>query len=249
MNLACENLADVGLTLSLLGTGLESTEVLFERKFWLEDCAAERFLERAGEVLSPDSFSAKAGSYEVHTLYFDTASLDVYHRAQGWRNAKFRVRRYGTEEVVYLEYKTKQEGCTRKVRTQVPASEIGLLAGDAHTEEWAGSWFRRQLLSLGLRPVCHVTYKRLALEGAVEGRAVRLTLDRDLHAGIETALDIPKRPATPQPVMPGLSVVELKYADSMPESLDVLISAFALQRATMSKYRRAAHTLRLADGC
>jgi hypothetical protein len=62
----------------------------FEIKFLLDPARAECVTAWARRHLVPDPHAdpALGGAYRVHSLYLDTAGLDVYHRADSYRRRK-----------------------------------------------------------------------------------------------------------------------------------------------------------------
>src|SRR5262249_50546060 len=120
--------------------------------------------------------------YRVNSLYFDTAGFDVYQRKGSYGRAKYRVRRYGTEQSIFLERKLKSRGLVSKRRTRIPDGDIRLLANGNATPEWIGYWFRRRLDARQLLPTCQIKYERVARVGMTSEGPVRLTLDRNICA-------------------------------------------------------------------
>src|SRR5262245_58191826 len=76
----------------------------FELKFHVSNTDAATIEQWARQILAPDVHGLD-GRYSIRTLYCDTPALDVYHRSPGYRRSKFRLRRYGASEAVFLERK------------------------------------------------------------------------------------------------------------------------------------------------
>ena len=93
---------------------------------------AARILEWSRSRLSPDPYAGgDAGDeYRTTSLYFDTEDLAVYHRRGSYRRSKYRVRRYGTSEVVFLERKLRTAHLLNKRRTVVPITEMPKVGED-----------------------------------------------------------------------------------------------------------------------
>src|SRR5437867_3920280 len=53
--------------------------------------------------LDPHGDPALDNAYRVSTVYSDTSDLAVFHKAPGYANRKFRLRRYGSSPHVFLE--------------------------------------------------------------------------------------------------------------------------------------------------
>ncbi|MGE3803498.1 MAG: polyphosphate polymerase domain-containing protein, partial [Gemmataceae bacterium] len=151
----------------------------FELKFQLtmEEAALVEAWARARLQTDPHGVN---GCYRTTTVYCDTAQLDVFHRSTGFRRSKYRLRRYGEAGTVHLERKTRKGDHVRKRRCEVPGNEVGLLAQDSSSDDWAGRWFHQRIRTLELRPICRVAYERTAFFGQSGGLPVRLTIDRNL---------------------------------------------------------------------
>src|SRR5215208_7815581 len=148
----------------------------FEIKFLLTEVEArevERRLRRR-LTLDPHADPALDGAYRVTSVYFDTPGFDVYRRSEGYRRRKFRVRRYGASPTAFLERKTKSAQQVRKRRTAVPLHEVPRVVA-ATPADWPGGWFVKRLALRSLRPVCRVTYERVALVGHTAGGPIRAT--------------------------------------------------------------------------
>src|SRR5262249_56979914 len=104
---------------------------------------AGRFL-RPSLAADPHADPTLGGAYRVTSVYFDTAAFDVYRRSENYRRRKYRVRRYGTSPIAFLERKSKSDQEGEKRRTAIPLAELGGLGGAA-PEEWSGAWVVRQL--------------------------------------------------------------------------------------------------------
>lgn len=229
-------------------SALSQTKRAVEVKLRVPPDALEAVLACAREHLSPDPYAdpSRGDGYDIHTLYFDTADLDVYFRNGPYRNAKYRVRRYGTESLVYLERKSKLQGHVRKHRTSVPLGELGWLSdGAVPPELWGGRWFRRRLETLRLGPVCQLSYDRTARVGVLEGQPIRFTLDRRVRCVPCRALQPPTDVDGVPVLSPGESIVEIKYTRSLPEVFQRMVEDLGLQLSPISKYRLAVGALGL----
>jgi hypothetical protein len=74
-----------------------------ELKLLLDEPLACEVQRRLRPVLSLDPHCEGDGGYQLTTLYCDTPQLDVLHRRGRYRLFKFRLRRYGTSNRIYLE--------------------------------------------------------------------------------------------------------------------------------------------------
>jgi hypothetical protein len=131
-----------------------------------------------------------------------------------------------------------------KRRALVAAGEIGWLETDTTPAEWDGHWFHRRLQARQLHPVCQVSYSRLALAASSDLGAIRLTIDSRLVA----------IPAEGYAFRTGRGeelfdkhIVELKFRRHLPAVFRELTRRFLLTPEPVSKYRRAAEVLGLAE--
>jgi hypothetical protein len=183
----------------------------------------------------------------VTSVYFDTPAFDVYRRTVGFRRRKFRVRRYGTAAVAFLEQKVKRTGQVRKQRTAVPLAELARLAG-AVPADWPGAWFVERLTTRGQRPVCRISYERVALVGATAGEPIRVTFDRSA-IGESVAGPVPDRVEAGRPLLAGEVIVEMKFLGTMPAVFKEVVEGLRLTPRPVSKYRRCVAAAGLApDG-
>src|SRR6188508_2922202 len=72
----------------------EERSAAFELKYNLAPDQADWVEAWARARLTPDSHGDR-GRYQVTTLYCDTPTFGVFHRADGCKRTKFRLRRYG----------------------------------------------------------------------------------------------------------------------------------------------------------
>lgn len=224
----------------------ENRELAAELKFFVQPDVAAGVRDWARHKLQPDPHGngSARDEYRITSLYFETELFDVFNRRGSFGRSKYRIRRYGAEEVVYLERKLKTNGLVAKRRSPADTPEIIRLADLEADGKWTGSWYHRRLLLRRLKPICQISYERTARVAATSHGPVRLTMDENLRA-------IPARAYTFQPdenclsVAPSNVVIELKYRGETPAIFKELIEKFALSPKKMSKYRLAAVALGL----
>jgi hypothetical protein len=211
----------------------------YELKFLLDEARAQQVEAWARRRLTPDPHGdpVLGGAYRTTSLYFDTPTLDVYHRAPSYRRSKFRLRRYGAAPWAFLERKSKWGDRVAKRRTSVPGEELTLLAHPSPVSTWPGHWFHFRLLARRLGPACRIAYQRTAFVGACAEGPLRLTLDRSVH-GILTdgwGLD-PFEDGLP--LLPGQVILEFKFRTALPALFKELVQELKLNPHAVSKYRR-----------
>jgi hypothetical protein len=188
-------------------------------------------------VVDPHADPEVGNGYHIHSLYLDTPGLDILHRAEGFKRAKFRVRRYGGEEVIFLERKTRNGDRVRKRRTRVCRTELFVLQSAAPAPSWPGQWFHERVLIRGLQPACRIAYRRSAYVG-VNGTDLRLTIDRQLRCAPAAGWALEDF-AGGLPLLTGECILELKFQQSMPALFRHLVEQFGLTPRSASKYRMA----------
>jgi len=218
-----------------------------ELKFRISDEAADQAIAWARSILEADPHidPALGDGYSISSLYFDTPALTVFHRIGPDRRRKYRVRRYGSETLLYLERKLKSHGRVRKYRSRIPDDELCLLEDDHPDREWSGDWFRRRVQIRRLEPVCRVTYWRVARVGVLEGHPVRFTVDRELRAACAGGLCLPAG-SEGVPFLTGEAIMELKFPRVLPQAFKALVHDLSISPGTVSKYRLAVATCGLA---
>lgn len=218
-----------------------------ELKFRLAPEQVGPVLEWLRAHLTPDPHGGggDADTYLVHSLYFDTPALDVFHRRGLHGRVKFRVRRYGAAPQLFAERKLKRRGRVNKHRTALADAEMPFFNGTPPPDAWPSLWFRKRIQRHELRPVLALSYLRVARVGQSDAGPVRVTLDRDLAACSAAGLLAPSALDGPD-LLGGGGILELKFQDDLPALFRRLIEQQRLAAGGLSKYRFAAAALGLA---
>jgi hypothetical protein len=217
----------------------ETRGCALETKFLIDASLGARIGAWARAHLSPDPHGSGSFSdeYETSSVYFDTSQYEVFHRHGSFGRAKYRVRRYGTGDQVFLERKLRRDGLLIKRRTIAPLAHLDRLEQPGSDPAWGGHWFHRRLLLRRLRPVCQVSYHRVARTIELPEGLARLTLDSHLRALPLAHARFAKDGAAP--FFDGQMILELKYRVRVPAIFRRLIEEFALSPRAASKYRLA----------
>lgn len=225
----------------------ENRELASEVKFVVPAAMAEKLREWARKNLEPDPHaSIGAGDqYQITTLYFDTKNFDVFHRRGSFGRSKFRIRRYNTEPLAFLERKLKTRGLVTKRRSPVHVEDLQHLC-DAPRKTWIGFWYHQRLQLRRLETKCQISYLRTARVALTPVGPVRMTIDDQVRAlptnRMAFATDDLSTVLLPYDV-----IVELKFRAGMPVLFKELVETFALQPQAISKYRLAASRLQLVE--
>ncbi len=220
----------------------------FECKYLITEDIAQEILRFTKPYLEPDFFSARqpTRSYPVNSLYLDSPQHDLYQTTvQGMKNRfKLRIRGYDSnpDSPVFAEVKRRADRVIMKRRALVSRPvATALLNGTALPEEGVMSnsdlsEFRSLSARLSARPAVYVSYLREAYE-AHGSEPARLTLDRSLRnafASRSSPFDFEHKSWAPTPC--DKVILELKYTDSCPHWLEVLVETFQLDRCSVAKY-------------
>lgn len=223
------------------GTAKYPSRGAYELKFLINPSQNDAVREWASTHLQSDPHACPVlgDSYEVNSLYLDTPNFDVFHRADGFRQSKYRLRRYGSDSVVWLELKRKHDGRVRKRRTSVADNDLMAKLHAPADVVWSGSWFQSRRNELQLQPVCQVTYQRFASIGTSSNGPLRLTIDSQLRCQPATAWSVPSQPLDRDLLLPGQQILELKFHEVIPQAFRDLIQHCGLAFASFSKYRQS----------
>ena len=224
----------------------ENREFAAELKFVVPTAVGHqvRNWARANLAADPNGAGVNQDEYRIHSIYFDTEQFDVFHRRGSYGRSKFRIRRYGEDEAIFLERKLRTNGMLTKRRSIVALPELVKLLPAQTNGPWAGSWYHRRLILRRLRPVCQIGYERTARVLMSSNGPVRLTLDEQVRAAPLVKIDFQSSEGSTL-LLDGQTILELKYRLELPPIFKLLIEEFALTPARISKYRVAARELGL----
>ena len=133
----------------------ETRDFARETKFLVKSSAVDDLRAWARARLGRDPYGAgeHGDGYATTSLYFDTPAFDVYRRNLSHARGKFRIRRYGRLDFIFLERKMRTERLLAKRRTTVALEGLQRIAEPEADPTWPGFWFHRRVLFRGLRPV------------------------------------------------------------------------------------------------
>jgi len=227
----------------------ESREFASEIKFQVPEAAADEILDWARNRLVADPNACEGGQkdgYQITSLYFDTENFDVFHRRGSFGRSKYRIRRYGSSQIVFLERKLKTRGMVSKRRAAIPTEQLQQLEEGEPDATWPGFWFHQRLQARHLRPICQIAYRRVARVAMTESGPIRLTLDSSIRA-------VPIQGVRFNDLVPGQAIsqdqiiVEFKFRMGMPTLFKELVKGFGLNVKRLSKYRLSAVAMGLVE--
>jgi len=214
-----------------------------ETKFVTEVGRAPAIAAWIRERLGADIHGAgpHGDQYATSTLYFETDAFDVYHRRGSYGRSKYRIRRYGTMDDVFLERKFRTSRLLAKRRTLVPLADIQKLGCASSNPHWDGHWFHRRVRLRGLKPLVQLSYTRIARSGTSDTGPVRVTIDTNLR--ILPMPDLAFLSGCGQPFLEDCCIVEMKYQVAAPALFKALAETFRLDVQKISKFRAGLRAL------
>ncbi|OWK37464.1 polyphosphate polymerase domain-containing protein [Fimbriiglobus ruber] len=234
---------------SLFGGAGDDDATAYEVKFVLTEGQAAEVAARVNGKLFLDPFAdpAMGHAYLTTSVYTDTPAFDVFRRTEGYDRDKFRVRRYGADGPVFVERKAKNGEKVRKHRERIDVTAVADFSAPVCSGERAGGWFHRQLREKLLKPVCRITYERVAFLGTADGTTARLTFDRNIRGALTTDW-VPNAVETAAPLLANRVVCEFKFRTAMPALFRGIVADLKLAPASFSKYRVFVKSAGLSGG-
>jgi hypothetical protein len=224
----------------------ENREFASELKFLVNPALAGRIRDWARTRLPADRHGTGVcgDAYRITSLYFDTEQFDVFQRNGSFGRSKYRIRRYGHGDVIFLERKLRTNGLLAKRRALLRLDQLPRLSNPEPERGWNGCWFHRRILARRLQPVCRITYHRTARAAMTPHGPIRLTLDENMRALATRHLAFNCRDER-VPVLQNGVILELKFRFALPTVFKLLVEEFALNPRPVSKYRLAIDALGL----
>jgi len=230
----------------------------FEFKFVLNQALREAVESELGHFVEFDPFVAglEGHKYPVRSLYFDDPFYTAFFdKIDGLHTRwKFRLRTYTFDahgEVPrFLEKKGRYNNLVFKHRVLVNSATD--LRGEALSRQILSSGeqgkvldqFHYELFRKQLRPVALVDYYRRPYISKFDPE-FRLTFDDSLR-GTATSGAFPRANETSRRLLPGYTVMEVKFRYHIPAWFHHIIQAYELQRVSVSKVVVAIGALGLA---
>ena len=224
----------------------------YEYKYQIENSTALQIRNFLGSYLDLDEYGASMPnfSYPVHSLYFDSDRLDLFHSTiNGDKNRyKLRARFYENRPgaPVFFEIKSRMNNTISKSRGGVLREAVPVVvSGSIPSREdfmsqdpsqiFAIEDFIRLAQGIGAKPQTHVYYLREAWL-ARHDNSVRVTMDRNVQSCVERSLEL--SPEMESPVWPfgNKVILELKFTNKFPNWFLELVRIFNLKQTGAAKY-------------
>jgi hypothetical protein len=207
--------------------------------------------------LDPHVVGEPRQQYCVRSLYFDSPGFGCYHdKIDGVHTrAKFRIRTYartvGEDAPWFLEIKGRYNNLVFKHRTPIRGDFDRHAAGDALAQialrhgapGTVRDQFEFELFRKRLEPLVRIDYERRPYTSRFDPD-FRLTFDSGL-AGCEGDAMFPRRTTAPRQLLPGRTVMEVKFRHHVPSWFHRIIQAYELRRVSVSKICAGMATLGL----
>ena len=229
-----------------------------EKKYLINSSIAELLMGQIGFYLPKDAKTLE--SPFISSIYYDNKEWKCYNDQIRKINPRFKVRfrqytKHGkNSNHGFLEIKRKVNSISLKDRIKANIDSIESLPDDhipdeikslnrkLETQDLSNIYFKiaDEIKRNSLHPVARVSYNRLAFENP--DKSLRVTFDSNLEflAIVNPALE---------PICPShkfydnVMVMEIKYADKMPEWLLSLLKTNKISKQRFSKYCNAINYL------
>ena len=202
---------------------------------------------RLNQLFSHDKNAGSHGTYRVTSLYFDTPyDKALREKIEGLKKReKFRLRYYNeNRDYIRLEKKMKNQGlCGKRSAVITVEQSEKIINGDVdfllETDNPLLLEFYSKLKGQQLRPKTMVVYEREAF--VYQPGNVRITLDRKIRTvtNVDGFLNLNGRKdntASNIPLEPGITVLEIKYDEFLPDIVKMAVQGYARGCTAFSKY-------------
>ncbi len=201
-----------------------------------------------------DTFAARHSTlqYTVRSIYFDTPLFTAYRdKLDGIKvRKKLRIRSYNdrqTDQIAYLEIKSKNNQRGMKYRAPVLVDDIDTLISSRETDGLVlpgtdlsrstknAQRFLFHYVRSSMRPVILVTYEREAFLGQHD-RTLRITFDKNMRFAPYPSVQDLFEEDTLRHVAPRYFIMEVKFDHGFSPWLSSVIKKHSLNRTSISKY-------------
>lgn len=228
----------------------------FEYKYLVPDENLPDLRKALLPFVEMDAFTNDmSNDYCVHSIYYDTHSLDFYkEKIAGIRiRKKLRIRGYNEQNedsLIFLEIKRKDDKLISKNRAPLLFSDIQTLFSCGNIEKYIisgngnpnahndASRFFYHINRHSLFPVINIHYNREAYFYKFD-KSVRITFDKNLHSSANPRMFNLFNDASSITSLKGYFILEIKFSDTpngMPQWIKNIIEVFSLHRSSLSKY-------------
>jgi hypothetical protein len=225
----------------------------YEFKYLVPVALLQDLRQAIAPFVDLDRYTRKdSGDYTIHTIYFDTSSLDYYReKVAGIEiRKKVRVRAYNEprrDAPVFLEIKRKKNLFIAKNRARLLYRYLDRLFLSGDVERYVGPSavacpdredarrFFYHIYRYSLRPIVLIHYEREAFFRKFDP-SVRITLDKHLRSSPFPTLADLFAEDHDRPSLSEHFVLEVKFYKGIPDWLKDILGYFDLKREAISKY-------------
>lgn len=212
-----------------------------EKKYPVSGAQLYRLVSVLGQVFPLDEYCKDGRGYLVRSVYFDSFdNRDFFEKEAGVEcRKKIRLRTYGKDSTVKLEWKQKQGSVQRK-RSLILSREDAeaLIKGEYRVllsyDVPIAKEFYTLMVSQLYRPRCMVQYYRQAF--VVPVNQTRITVDYGLSTHEGSFGLFSKVPPFYPAAGLGRATLEVKYDHFLPGYVKDILSPFGLTEISSSKY-------------
>ena len=213
-----------------------------EYKYLISPLQRQLIITKLKGIIALDEHAKGKGEYHIRSLYFDDAMNTALHeKLAGVRDrAKYRIRIYNkSDQVIHFEKKIKYRDYIAKVKEPISREMVDqILIGNYEVLKQSDKPLLTEIYSLTqnrlLRPVVIVDYVREPY--VFRYGNVRITFDKQLRTALN-ATDIFDPSLKPIPALDDDKIImEIKYDEFMPGTIQAALQLEGLQRVSASKY-------------
>ena len=218
---------------------------IYELRFILNQTVVNDILSllRHDLVQDPSQKSHSNDGALIHSVYLDTPSFSTFFEEPYFHCRRFKLRRYGEESIIWLEYVGWDKMRVRQRRISVDEALLADHLFGVVRSDWEGAWFRQRLHQKQLRPVCQISCWRRAYAGITVAEPFRMTIDRHFVVGRCSGWGVAKAPLDAVRLLPDQQILSLKFKDTIPDVLTDLIEELKMVPKQFSTYRESVAAL------
>ncbi len=223
----------------------------YELKYLITEEVAEKVRDFVRCYIALDEFGVGRPnySYDVHSLYLDSDSLEIYWRTVNGDKNRFKLRlRYYSDNPkspVFFEIKRRMKDVILKQRCGVKHEAVPLLLAGQLPEEShllskdpsnlvAIQRFHHLMMDLSAKPKSHIYYLREAY--VADNDEVRVTMDRNVFSEPNLTSSIKVKIKKPVHSYAGLVILELKFTNRFPNWFRDLVRMAETMQTGAAKY-------------
>lgn len=221
---------------------LRGKQLRTEQKYYLHMHDYLTLRMKVSQLLTLDPYSIDIDGYNIRSLYFDDPRRTALETKNDgiFKRQKFRIRIYnGSDDHIALERKNKVGDFVAKESVSLTRAQYEqILQGDYNSlyesSDPLARDFYAAMTSYGYLPVVIVDYWREAY--IYPHGNVRITFDKRLAVASNQHDLFHPQLSFSEIAMPGLTIMEVKFDEVLPNVVRQLVTPANHQRSSISKY-------------